>query len=81
MWFSIILVRPSPAALILCLFPVVQPYTLSAIKRYVTFFVVQQLLLLLLLSLTFSVLAANPKKLLNTVANPARGLLKREKRT
>ena len=32
------------------------------------------LLLLLLLFLTFSVLVANPKKLLYTVANPARGL-------
>ena len=30
---------------------------------------------LLLLFLTFSVLVANPKKLLYTVANPARGLL------
>ena len=42
------------------------------------------ILLLLLLSLsflTFSVLVANPKKLLYTVANPARGLLNREKRT
>ena len=38
-------------------------------------------LLLLLLFLTFSVLVANPKKLLYTVANPARGLLNREKRT
>ena len=38
------------------------------------------LLLLLLLFLTFSVLVANPKKLLYTVANPARGLLNREKR-
>ena len=37
--------------------------------------------LLLLLFLTFSVLGANPKKLLYTVANPARGLLNREKRT
>ena len=34
-----------------------------------------------LLFLTFSVLVANPKKLLYTVANPARGLLNREKRT
>ena len=41
----------------------------------------QMLLLLLLLFLTFSVLVANPKKLLYTVANPARGLLNREKRT
>ena len=39
------------------------------------------LLLLLLLFLTFSVLVANPKKLLYKVANPARGLLSREKRT
>ena len=39
------------------------------------------LLLLLLLFLTFSVLVANPKKTLYTVANPARGLLNREKRT
>ena len=39
------------------------------------------LLLLLLLFLTFSVLVANPKKLLYTVANPARGLLNREKRS
>ena len=38
------------------------------------------LLLLLLLFLTFSVLVANPTKLLYTVANPARGLLNREKR-
>ena len=37
--------------------------------------------LLLLLFLTFSVLVANPNKLLYTVANPARGLLNREKRT
>ena len=29
---------------------------------------------------TFSVLVANPKKLLYTVANPARGLLNRKKR-
>ena len=35
---------------------------------------------LLLLFLTFSVLVANPKKLLYTVANPARGLLDRETR-
>ena len=34
-----------------------------------------------LLFLTFSVLVASPKKLLYTVANPARGLLNREKRT
>ena len=34
-----------------------------------------------LLFLTFSVLDANPKKLLYTIANPARGLLNREKRT
>ena len=33
------------------------------------------------LFLTFSVLVANPKKLLYTVANPARGLLNREKVT
>ena len=32
-----------------------------------------------LLFLTFSALVANPKKLLYTVANPARGLLNREK--
>ena len=38
-------------------------------------------LLIMLLFLTFSVLVANPKKLLYTVANPARGLLNREKRT
>ena len=37
--------------------------------------------MLLLLFLTFSELVANPKKLLNTVANPARGVLNREKRT
>ena len=37
--------------------------------------------LMLLLFLTFSVLVANPKKLLYTVANPDRGLLKnREKK-
>ena len=39
------------------------------------------LLLLLLLFLTSSVLVVNPKKLLYAVANPARGLLNREKRT
>ena len=33
-----------------------------------------------LLFLTFSVLVANPKKLPYTVANPARGLLNREKK-
>ena len=43
--------------------------------------IIHDLLLLLLLFLTFSVLVANPKKLLYTVANPARGLLNREKRT
>ena len=37
--------------------------------------------ILLLLFLTFSVLVANLKKLLYTVANPARGLLNREKIT
>ena len=36
--------------------------------------------LLLLLFLTFSALVANPKKLLYTVANPARGLLNKEKK-
>ena len=36
--------------------------------------------LLMSLFLTFSVLVANPKKLLYTVANPARDLLNREKR-
>ena len=36
-------------------------------------------MLLLLLFLTFSVLVVNPKKLLYTVANLARGLLYREK--
>ena len=35
----------------------------------------------LLLFLTFSILVANPKKLLYTVANLARGLLNWEKRT
>ena len=35
--------------------------------------------MLLLLFLTFSALVANPKHLLYTVANPARGLLNREK--
>ena len=35
----------------------------------------------IVLFLIFSVLVANPKKLLYTVANPARGLLNREKRT
>ena len=39
------------------------------------------MLLLLLLFLTFSVLVANPKKLLYTVANPARGMLNRKERT
>ena len=38
------------------------------------------IIIMLLLFLTFSELAANPKKLLYTVANPARGLLNREKR-
>ena len=33
------------------------------------------------LFLTFSALVANPKKLLYTVANPARGLLNRGKKT
>ena len=37
--------------------------------------------MLLLLLLTFGVLVVNPKQLLNTDANPARGLLNREKRT
>ena len=37
-------------------------------------------LLLLLLFLAFSALVANPKKLLYTVANPARDLLNREKK-
>ena len=37
--------------------------------------------LLLLLFLTFSVLVADSKTLLYTVANPAHGLLNREKRT
>ena len=36
--------------------------------------------MLLLLFLTFSALVANPKKLLYTVANPARGLLNRGKK-
>ena len=39
------------------------------------------LVVLLLLFFTFSVLGANPEKLLYTVANPARGLLNREKIT
>ena len=43
--------------------------------------VVVVLVFLLLLFLTFNVLVANPRKLLYTVANPVRGLLKREKRT
>ena len=38
------------------------------------------MMLLMLLFLTFSALVANPKKLLYTVANPARGLLNREKK-
>ena len=38
-----------------------------------------ELLMLLLFFLIFSVLVANPKKLLYTVANPVRGLLSREK--
>ena len=37
-------------------------------------------LLLLLLFLTLSILVANPKKLLYTVVNPARGRLNTEKR-
>ena len=40
-----------------------------------------EVVVVVLLFLTFSVLVANPKKLLYTVANPARGLLNREKRT
>ena len=40
-----------------------------------------RLSVLLLLFFAFSVLVANPKNLLYTVANPARGLLNREKRT
>ena len=39
------------------------------------------LLFLSLLFLIFNVVVANPKKLLYTVANPARDLLKKEKRT
>ena len=46
----------------------------SHVPRLVGVFV-----LLFLLFLTFSALVANPKKLLYTVANPARGLLNREK--
>ena len=38
-------------------------------------------MLVLLVFLTFSVFVANPKKMFYTVANPARGLLNREKRT
>ena len=38
------------------------------------------IVLLLLLFLTFSALVANPKKIFYTVANPARGLLNREKK-
>ena len=34
----------------LCLFPVVQQYTLSAMKRYVTFFVVHQFVVALVVS-------------------------------
>ena len=41
---------------------------------------VHLLLLLLLLFLKFSVLVANSKILLYSVANPARGLLNREKK-
>ena len=36
---------------------------------------------MLLLFLTFSVLVANPRKIMNTAANPACGLLNREERT
>ena len=39
------------------------------------------LLVVVVVVVSFSVLVANPKKLLYTVANPARGLLNREKRT
>ena len=40
----------------------------------------RNIMILYLVVLTFGVLVANPKKLLYyTVANPARGLLKREK--
>ena len=46
-----------------------QPYTADPYSCFI--------LLLLLLFLTFSVLVANPKKLLYAVANPARGLLNR----
>ena len=40
----------------------------------------RQSYVVLLLFLKFSALVANPKKLLYTVANPARGLLNREKK-
>ena len=50
-------------------------------KENCDFSVFDKVVVLLLLFLTFSVLVANPKKLLYTVANPARGLLNREKRT
>ena len=55
-----------------------------AVHTYMPFFLDarnQDINLVVLLFLTFSVLVANPKKLLYTVANPARGLLNREKRT
>ena len=45
------------------------------------YFLARRLTAMLLLIITFSVLVANPRKLLYTVANPTRGLLSREKRT
>ena len=55
-------------------------YACMYVCMHVCIHVYMLLLLLLLLFLTFRVLVSNPKKLLYIVANPARGLLSREKR-
>ena len=56
-------------------------YVCMYVRMYLCMYVCMLLLLLLLLFVTFSVLVANPKQLLYTVANPASGLLNREKRS
>ena len=54
-------------------------FIITRFKSYYIITVLGWFLLLLLLFLKFNILVANPKKLLYTVvANPARGLLKRE---
>ena len=65
---------------------VIEPYNnwMTLLLSYIILlllYCIVPLLLLLLLFLTFSVLVANPNKILYTVAIPARGLLNREKRT